>query len=408
MLADLFNIYFADLGGLVKSESWKSVWLNDFELLLNFISNALIQLSNSLNDTISDGGRKESIFIGISQSSAVNGYTCFVDDSVYLVCINVGTIIRLFLLAHIMLEIDFGNKDLFTHNDQDLIYSCLGYRFDSKSKNFFRIVDSQEETEILIHLAEGFKERAKYSKVPLQYSMDIAIIAFEFILLHELHHVALGHLDPKNPFRASFNFLPESGVNIRITDYKHLQGIESCADWCAGKMIGLGFKKRQILITQYPIELSDVDFCRTISFSLKLCLSLLAFDVCLLEDRKNRLNSHPHPELRFLSFFDGFINGLSEQHLSVESNWQHGIPQGYYAITEGYKYLNIVEPILWSSSMNMMALGDTMSLSGEVQVYFREITAYRAMMWNACQQYFVPFLIGCHSQKFKIPKSTFL
>jgi len=396
MSANLFNIHFADLEGLVNPDFWDEFVVREAQKgQLQLISNSLYRFSDELTQLLHSRGRSESVFIGLAQSAAINGCCALVKDKNYLVAINVGVVLRIRLISQILYEVDSGNSDLFTYHDRDWIYHIFGYEVNEKdSTKIEKISDAEKELDLLLQAARKIKERLKHSKFLVPSFTELsATLSLAFIILHELHHVAFGHLARNNPNSQMYSRLWESGVNIQQEHYKFYQGIESCADYGAGKVAGLGFCDRSMFFSRYPLSVTDEVYCRFLSFSMKLSLSIIAFEVSYL-DNKHQFNTHPHPELRIFSFFDGVQDGISEVYPNVDSNWQDGIAQGYWAITNAFQKLRILEPIAWSWTSNLQAWDNKFFLSKSVQTELENMSQNRFLAWKSCEAYHLPFMTG--------------
>src|SRR6202043_3847333 len=102
---------------------------------------------------------------------------------------------------------------------------------------------------------------------------------------------------------ADRNRLWESAVDVRDSDAGLIPGRESCADFAAGFFAGIGFPRRMTGFRSYHGQWADDVWSRALAFSLKACLSVVSFDIALL-DAKHQRSTRPHPELRFLNYFE--------------------------------------------------------------------------------------------------------
>lgn len=399
-ISEQFDIFYADLGGRLNLNTWEEFFLDDSLIKeIESLQAALKQTSSDVTELIRKRGRTENVYISMTNHSSINGCCGITSDNNYLLSINIGVLIRLSLISQILWEVDSGNKEVFTSNDKEWIYHIFGYEYLDKNNGneLVKIKSSEKESELLFDAVKKVKSRLKDCKTPFYVTNLAVTFAVNFIVLHELHHVCYGHLNPKNPNKGSSNRLWESGTDLEKENFKTFQGFESLSDYGAGKVFGLRFKERAGLFGSFPLRLNDDIYCRLLSFSLKVCFSIISFDVSLL-DAKHLYNTHPHPELRLLSFFDGVNDGINERPHGISNDWRNGLATGYWSVTKSFQDLQIFTPIMWSVTSNMQAFYNDLHFSPEVKRYIKDMNEYRLQSWKECEPYFLPFLSAYKSK----------
>lgn len=394
MSEDLFNFHFADLGGLAKQFDRRfSIYDDERDLdMFGGVQELMEEVSRQCTELLQNRGRDETIFVRLAAASSVNGCCFRTDCGTYLIAVNAGVIYRLRLIMFILMEVDCGNREAFNKEDREWIYNIFGYRLDDAERSLRKIDDPKIQEKLLEEASNRIKDRSNICKNDSFIGDFLAFLALDFAMLHEIQHAALGHLEKSYPLRSLYSRLWESGCSISERS-EELQGIEYAADFAAGVFAGRGFAARDSGFRLSGFVGSDDIWCRGLSFSVKVALSLISFSVSLL-DARHQESDHPHPELRFLIYFRGVSIGVQELDTMVNSKWRNGISEGYWAVTNAFQHLMIHEPIMWSITSNMQAWYEKFHLSIEVEQMLKRANSQLDKSMKESRPFWLPILLG--------------
>jgi hypothetical protein len=143
MLREIFDLFFADLGGAAQVEDLSDFAISDFyHQEFHAIQATLSNISDDINTVLLSRGRSEKIYIAISNDLSINACCGRHQGDTYLIASNLGVLVRLRAILQILLEINCGNEGVFSKRDRSWIYNLFGYRPSrSDAKSFIKISD---------------------------------------------------------------------------------------------------------------------------------------------------------------------------------------------------------------------------------------------------------------------------
>lgn len=405
MSKELFNQVFEELGGSANYEEFLNYRVCESEMKdeLELVSKGLDEISEFLNQLLEKKDRSERLFLALTPSLEI-GAACVMQDYCYLVSINIGTIIRIRLLAHILLEVDSGTERLFNSDDKEWILWVYGYKQDRASASGITRIECKDESMRALGMASFIiRDRLGKSLVSPYGVMSVVLSAVDFIIIHELNHVVLGHL----AYLESHLNQNEENVKYSIFgDASVVQAMEASADYFAGFRAGKGIRDHILFSMSIPSKLDDKEHTKLMSFSIKLCFSVMAFETTFDMQEVSVIGSYPHPEIRHALFFHGVkcgvdvIDGMGSG--SPDEDWFGGVAIGYWAITSAFERLGISAPIELSLSQGMQAHYEVMAASDEVHNEIERAIRSILNTIDLTKDYSIPILNGIeyHSHQF--------
>lgn len=331
----------------------------------------LNRLPDRLVDHFAAAGQPVQLRAFLLDSTAANARVRRIDGATYAVGINLGLTVRISMLARILLSIDLGRGS----------FGGPSRLADAGYFSRLTTADGLEDWDNLIAAERTITERD--GACTSGAAEMIAMLATEWVLLHELHHIVLGHSTIAAQQLGIFTLEEAPSLVVEAKHFELRQGIEAAADFEAGYWFGQWAPERVGPVIDYSrLHVEPGLHIRSFSYAVGLLMCLPAFATSPLDASHHR-SSHPHPQLRYLMAMEGLLRGLANRDSTIVPLWRQNVAPAFFSLTEGFKNLGLLQGVLWSLTSNLIAVHDELWPSAEVAGYYRLL---RQQVSSTCER----------------------